>query len=189
MTATKIYIWSDNHFFHDNIIKYCNRPFEYSKSGSLECLKFQIENYLKTVKENDICIFLGDLVYLNKCNVEKFEEMFNKLPGHKILVLGNHDNTDYDFKRLGFEFVLDYFIIDKTMFCHYPLTEDSEILKAFKDNNCNLLYHGHVHNKEVQNTDIKRINCCVDYGNNNYTPIEISDCTLKSQILEKFGYL
>ena len=184
-----VFIWSDNHFFHDNIIKYCSRPFEFSKNGSLECLKYQINNYLKTVKEDDLCIFLGDLVYLNKCNVEKFEEMFNKLPGHKILVLGNHDDTDYDFKRLGFEFVLDYFIIDKTMFCHYPLTEDSEFLKAFKDNNCNLLYHGHVHNKEVQNIDFKRINCCVDYGDNNYTPIEISDSTLKSQILEKFGYL
>ena len=118
MTMTKIYIWSDNHFFHDNIIKYCNRPFEYSKSGSLECLKYQINNYLKVVKENDLCIFLGDLVYLNKCNVEKFEEMFNKLPGHKILVLGNHDDNGYDFKRLGFEHVLNYFIVGKTMFCH-----------------------------------------------------------------------
>ena len=75
------------------------------------------------------------------------------------------------------------------MFCHYPLTDDSEFKEAFKDNNCNLLYHGHVHNKEVQSKDINRINCCVDYGNNNYTPIEISDDTLKSQILEKFGYL
>ena len=184
-----VFIWSDNHFFHDNIIKYCSRPFEFSKNGSLECLKYQINNNLKTVKEDDLCIFLGDLVYLNKCNVEKFEEMFNKLPGHKILVLGNHDNTDYDFKRLGFEHVLNYFIVGKTMFCHYPLTEDSEFLKAFKDNNCNLLYHGHVHNKEVQNTDFKRIISCVDYGNNNYAPIEISDSTLKSQILEKFDYL
>ena len=24
--------------------------------------------------------------------------MFNKLPGHKILVLGNHDQNNYDFK-------------------------------------------------------------------------------------------
>lgn len=184
----KVFVWSDNHFFHNNIIKYCNRPFEYSSKGSLDCLKFQINNYLNCVSKNDVVLFLGDLLQFN-CNIEKFEEMFNKLPGHKILILGNHDSLKYDYKRLGFEYVLKYLIIDKTMFCHYPLTDQSDYLDLFKQNNCEILYHGHVHNKEITNTDFKRINCCVDYKDNNYTPLEITDNCLKNHILRYFNYI
>ena len=68
----KVFVWSDNHFFHNNIIKYCNRPFEYSSKGSLDCLTFQINNYLNCVSKNDVVLFLGDLLQF-KCNIEKFE--------------------------------------------------------------------------------------------------------------------
>ena len=53
-----IYFISDTHFNHNNIIKYCNRPFK----SINEMNQTIINNWNKTVKADDEIYHLGDLV-------------------------------------------------------------------------------------------------------------------------------
>ena len=79
-----IYFISDTHFNHNNIIKYCNRPFK----SINEMNQTIINNWNKTVKADDEIYHLGDLV------LGKKEEMYNtvsNLNGKKYLIRGNHD--------------------------------------------------------------------------------------------------
>ena len=51
-----LYFSSDHHFFHANVIRYCNRPF-----GSVqEMNEALILNWNKTVTNDDIVYHLGD---------------------------------------------------------------------------------------------------------------------------------
>lgn len=52
----KIYFFSDTHFDHQNIIKYCKRPFH----STSEMNQTLVENWDKTVCDNDKIFFLGD---------------------------------------------------------------------------------------------------------------------------------
>ena len=52
-----IYFTSDQHFLHKNIIKYCDRPFEFSQDGLIKCAETIYKNdkysYLIKVNENE----------------------------------------------------------------------------------------------------------------------------------------
>lgn len=78
---------ADLHFFHKNVIQYCNRPF----NNIDQMNKKLIENYNLFVKEEDTCYFLGDLAMLGSSQIIKLTNIINKMNGKKILILGNHD--------------------------------------------------------------------------------------------------
>jgi calcineurin-like phosphoesterase family protein len=75
---------SDTHFGHQNIIKYCNRPFD-SVDHMNEML---IHNWNSVVHEEDLVFHLGD-VALGPW--EAWNSILTRLNGTKILVVGNHD--------------------------------------------------------------------------------------------------
>jgi calcineurin-like phosphoesterase family protein len=82
----KIYICSDLHFGHGNIIKYCNRPFS-SKEDMDEKL---VELFNEKVSDEDHVYHLGDFMFSRpKMNI--FLELFERLPGKWHFILGNHD--------------------------------------------------------------------------------------------------
>lgn len=57
----KIWFTSDQHFFHGNIIKFCNRPFE-----NIEIMnKVIIDNWNECVGDEDVVFSLGDFVWGN----------------------------------------------------------------------------------------------------------------------------
>ena len=60
----KIFWTSDSHYFHNNILKYCNRPF-----GSVEAMnEALVANWNSVVKPDDHVYHLGDFCF---GNVEK----------------------------------------------------------------------------------------------------------------------
>jgi len=81
---TKIFFTSDWHIGHNNIIKYCNRPF----NSVDEMNRALLANYQAVVGEQDYCYFLGDMCMGDRV---KGLPLFRQLPGKKILITGNHD--------------------------------------------------------------------------------------------------
>ena len=57
--AKRVWLISDTHFDHTNIIRYCNRPFRSTK----EMNNVVLRNWHKTVASGDVVYFLGDLVF------------------------------------------------------------------------------------------------------------------------------
>lgn len=57
----KIYITSDLHLFHKNIIKYLNRPFDFSLDGCSKMNEFLLKKFDK-LPENCAIWILGDVI-------------------------------------------------------------------------------------------------------------------------------
>ena len=80
-----LYFTSDHHFFHSNIIKFCNRPWGDIKihDGAL------IQNWNKVVPKDGVVIHAGDFVFTG--NIDWIKNLVSQLNGSIHLVLGNHD--------------------------------------------------------------------------------------------------
>jgi len=141
----KIYVISDTHWGHDNMIPYCGRPENFDD--------ILIKNWNKIVKPEDLVIHLGDVI-MGQNSAERLPSILATLPGKKALCRGNHDvekkwGTGTNFMEAGFDFVCDSFVHDNIAFSHCPLTP------LPKQNNLNwkkevdLNIHGHFHNATI----------------------------------------
>jgi len=146
---------ADNHFGHKNIIKHCNRPFKNLK----EMDKQLITNWNKTVNKNDTVIILGDFSY--KSNPNKY---INKLNGHKIFILGNHDNP----KQL-YTNIIGLSIQQKgiKIWCTH---DPKDIEPKYELNLC-----GHIHNKWKIQKEENTITINVGIDLWDFKPINIQD--------------
>lgn len=98
-STDRLFFTADLHFFHDNIIDYCGRPFKNSKEMNKEL----VDNWNSTVKSNDIIVVVGDL---SIGRPRGLYDLVKKLRGRKILVLGNHDDFSFQkYLKMGFESV------------------------------------------------------------------------------------
>ena len=81
-----LYFTSDTHFWHNNILKYCSRPFETVE----EMNQALIDNWNSVIGPDDHVYHLGDFCF---GNVEKWNTVLapGVLNGHIHLILGNHD--------------------------------------------------------------------------------------------------
>ena len=135
-----IYYISDTHFKDQKIFDKCKRPF---KSVD-EMEEVIINKWNKKVNDEDIVYVLGDI---GKDDYSSTIDIFNRLKGHKHLIVGNHDHDMLeDIKKSNvFESIkfIDL-IMDgeyKVCLCHYPLMDWMEF------NRDGLLVYGHIHNK------------------------------------------
>jgi calcineurin-like phosphoesterase family protein len=78
-----IWFTSDNHFWHANVIKYCDRPF----ASVEEMNEAMIRNWNEVVKPEDTVYCLGDF----SLAFRPIEAYSMRLNGTKYLVPGNHD--------------------------------------------------------------------------------------------------
>lgn len=129
----RIWVWSDTHFEHHNIIEYDNRPFVNvdDMSGQM------IRAYNNLVRPTDVCIWGGDVAFTGK---EKTTKLVNKCNGYKILVVGNHD---FNKKKLcvgGFDEIHLIYEMEfnghKLVFTHFPFWNLPEPY---------INIHGHLH--------------------------------------------
>lgn len=189
-----IYLSSDQHLEHANILKYCpNR----NCSSLEEHNETLIQNHNSMVSNTDIIIYLGDLILGNhRKNIPKYVPQLN---GIKILIRGNHD---YGFKSqdknypeeskkiyldngidavfdgiISLQTILDYYKVvayfPDTILCHFPYKNTPLIKKSTIDRYANkmpeytsdmLLLCGHTHTTSKQDI-INMINVGVDAWN------------------------
>ena len=83
-SGENLFFTSDTHFYHEAIIKFCNRPFE-SVEEMNETL---IRNWNETVPEDGTVFHLGDFAF---GGWKEWMSVYNRLNGKIYLVLGNHD--------------------------------------------------------------------------------------------------
>jgi calcineurin-like phosphoesterase family protein len=135
-----IFFTSDTHFCHENIIKYCDRPF----SSVKEMNDRLIENWNSVVPKDATVFHLGDFA-LGAPYAWKL--LASKLNGHKALILGNHDILKADRGCFdNFEMVAEQLTIKVgkryIILSHYPLLCYHGV-GGDESNIWNL--HGHVH--------------------------------------------
>lgn len=141
----KIFITSDLHLGHQNIIKYepISRPF-----ATVEEMDDAIvERWNSKVGPHDTVYVLGDLCMGMR---DKVKERVSRLNGHIILVRGNHDdkNRIAIYEEMGIE-VKDiaylsykgrYFVM-----CHFPIANEEFMKMVRNDNSEVVCLYGHVH--------------------------------------------
>ncbi len=142
---SEIYLISDTHFGHRNIIEYEKefRPFSTIEEHD-EAL---IDYWNETVTPQDIVYHLGDFAF-GKRNVPIAE----KLNGNKHLIMGNHD-------IYGVRTYLEYFdkvypckILERCLLTHIPIHPVS--LGRYTAN-----VHGHLHHKESPEGNYVNVSC------------------------------
>lgn len=97
--CNKIWFTADWHIHHENIIRYCGRPF----SNARHMMNVILKNYNRLVSEDDTIYFLGDLTMQGAAYKNAIEQLVSKMKGQKHLILGNHDKlSPFDYVDIGF---------------------------------------------------------------------------------------
>lgn len=159
----RVFVVSDTHFGHTNIIRYCGRPF-----AEVNEMDRQLAARWNAAVPHDATVWhLGDVTI----RPEKLAARLSQLNGRKILVAGNHDHPHpvsiHHKGRLpeelaaytraycaaGFEavhlvgaFTLPNF--GRVFVSHYPYSDRPDWLRVrLPDDGVTPLLHGHVHDK------------------------------------------
>ena len=166
-----IWVTSDLHFNHLNILKYEpeSRPFENVE----EMNKILIENWNKVVKHSDTVYVLGDLMM---GSLEEGRKCIEQLNGKIVLVRGNHDTSKRleMYKELGID-VHDIFYLPYKgryfIMCHFPIASQEFIDMVIHDNSEVVNLYGHVHHNAPKGYCNGTYHVGVD--TNNLIPISI----------------
>lgn len=160
------WVWSDQHFYHKNIIEYSGRPF----SGLDEMHDELLRRYNEVVKPDDVAIWVGDVGFAADIVIN---QMLSKYNGYKILIMGNHDMNHNKVRYLEFDEI--YICYQVTLpevnlcFTHYPMGN-------LPEPNINVHGHEHQHPGKVgrkPTTSTQHINVCCEYWD--YTPVKLED--------------
>ena len=158
----KLYLLSDHHWFHKNIIEYSNRPF----SGVDEMNREMTGRWNEVVGPDDTMLHIGDIAMGKRAYLPKVVE---NLSGYKILIKGNHDRSDKQMLDAGFDEVYKELTIvtsggKRIMVRHKPQDADKLIGYSFQ-------FHGHTHSDIKMNG--KYINFSVEAWD--YYPVDIDN--------------
>jgi calcineurin-like phosphoesterase family protein len=185
--GSKIFLTSDTHFDHGNIIKFCDRPFK-----DVEEMNYKlIDNWNKKVPQDGLVFHLGDFAW---GGYEAWKKIREQLNGDIILIKGNHDqkNMSSTAEQELFKYVTWQMLIEiegrKVILNHFPFLCYAGVYREPKK----LVYslHGHVHLKKENpmGEDIERVlkyefptqyDVGVDF--NDYSPISWLDLNFKIQ--------
>lgn len=175
-----IWIISDTHFGHENIIKYCNRPFANAKEMDEKLL----DNWNSVVKPGDKVYHLGDVFMGDK---ENFKKLWPKLNGSKRLIVGNHDDIKFLSSGGFFHKVMMWRMFPEfgLLLTHVPVHPSNKniLVKegSYKEGDVGterkslLNVHGHIHQNPSPDETYKN----VSVEQINYTPINIEELRIK----------
>ncbi|HTN99244.1 MAG TPA: hypothetical protein VL068_01110, partial [Microthrixaceae bacterium] len=175
---------SDLHLGHNNIIRYCARPF----SSVDEMDEALVQRWNETVADEDRIWVLGDFAL---GDIGASLALTSTLRGRKILLAGNHDRCwagtgkkthewTERYLEAGFDEVLQgeqtmSIVGEQVRLCHFPYEGDSHDHDRFVGNrpidDGGWLLHGHVHERWRQRQ--RMINVGVDV--NDFCPVSIDE--------------
>lgn len=183
---SKIFLTSDCHFNHLNILKYetKSRPFNTIK----EMNETIINNWNSVVSNEDTVYVLGDF-FMGM--LDKIDEILPRLKGKVILIRGNHDtkNRIKKYQEYGIEVKnIDYLEYKGRFFilCHFPI-ENQEFYKMIIENNSEtILLYGHIHSNAPKGYINGSFHVGVD--TNNLTPVLLEDIWQQSWDADHIQY-
>lgn len=162
---TKTFVYSDPHFYHNNICKFLNydgtkvRPWDDAETMTEEMIQW----YNECVNDQDRVYILGDVAFTAAC----MKASVSRLKGRKVLVPGNHDPNKMRKYFDLFDDVRGYVVKKGFIMSHIPIHEGS--LSRWRLN-----IHGHLHNNAVkdmfaghqlQSDDLRYYCACVERTN------------------------
>lgn len=181
LSEDKLFFTSDPHYGHENILKYCHRPFSSIEEHDEELIRLWNE----TVPEDGIVFILGDIGF---CSETYLKTILNRLNGKIYWIIGNHD-----WRRITpgimnrFECITQQMVItvdNKLVYLnHFPFL-------CYPDSDRHPVYQffGHVHSGPLSgSSDISRLvhlnkrQYDVGVDNNEFKPISFQD------IMKKIG--
>lgn len=141
---------SDLHYYHKNICKFTNRPWEQEENEEK-----LIELHNSQVAPGDVFWHLGDFFFLNNSDtgVEKALSIIERLNGNIRCILGNHDRSDFfsalqqrSKKIVSVDRLKEIKIgkgkdRKKLVMCHYPMVTFNQSHRGA------IMIHGHEHGR------------------------------------------
>lgn len=143
------FFYSDPHFDHKNIIRYCNRPFKSVDEMNEVLLKY----YHITVKPDSTVFFLGDMAFGRGSREAGW--WLAQLHGNITYIKGSHDNGVRPTNLLNCYtslYVTTGF--NKVLLIHNPADAPIE-WKGWT-------IHGHTHSSTMVDVERKRVCVCVE---------------------------
>lgn len=177
-----VWVWSDLHLGHANIIGYAGRP-----HGNVWHMDHSLLAAAQgCVAADDWLLFVGDLAMWK--DVPTREAWLAACPGQKALVLGNHDvrgpchpESLRRWRELGFAAVADVAVLPaahglpELWVSHYPLPR-TEIPRGVAN------LHGHLHARRLEGP---YVSACVEHTD--YRPQPLAQWAARSLGLPRTG--
>ena len=174
--ARDIWLISDTHFFHENILKFTDKDGELIRGARFEDVEemneVMADNWNKTVKPGDIVYHLGDVFIGPK---DEFKKFWKRLNGAKRLIVGNHDDIKWIAQNELFQKITMWrqFPEFGLLLSHVPL--DPSGVYNYRLDEPMLNVHGHIH----QNPSPTEHHRNVSVEQIDYTPINIEELRIK----------
>lgn len=172
---SKNWFTSDHHFFHENVIRHCNRPF----ANASQMNDRMVEQWNSVVAPGDKVFHIGDM-YWGK-DVAAKRALRSRLNGTISLIPGNHDRPQQmladglvdEILPLIYsgDFSCSKGIKRRLVLCHYPMQEWDQFFRG------SIHLHGHCHgNAPGQlsiSAPIRRLDVSVDCFD--FLPLALDD--------------
>ncbi len=165
-----LYLITDTHLGHRGMCRTCGRPVNFSE---------MICHYWRDmVRPDDTVIHLGDVAWN-----DDWLRRVKRLPGHKILVRGNHDKkSDEAYRDAGFETVVTSLRRDfgpvSVLFTHEPCY-DTDLTHP------KIIWNIHGHNHDLHREEMRQFRLPLSLEHMGYRPIAVDASFLDR--LEQWG--
>lgn len=187
--SNEVFLTSDPHFFHANIIKYCDRPF----ANVAEMNDALVNNWNSKVPPHGLVFVVGD--FCMNATPNSIIELRKRLNGRIILIEGNHDDFVINVNKRHKLFEAIYTRCDIRL--EYAEDDASNYIDIELNHFPSLVWNnshkgayqafGHCHSKApISGQSVFQHEVSVD--RNNYTPLSVDEfCVIiAKQRLEGF---
>lgn len=173
----QVWVTSDTHFGHQNILSYENRVDKLKVTTVEEHDEELIRRWNNVVCKDDLVIILGDFSFKK---AEATNELLKQLNGDKVLVRGNHDIfvDDKKFDKSLFKAIYDYketkYKGQEIALMHYPIQDFKHQSRETKPA---VLLFGHIHTFRIE---IPKHSYNVGVDVNDYYPVSLTTAIAKA---------